>query len=70
MVPAALFFLAVRHSVGKRTRMRRIAGSAAIASVVAFCVYNLAAGQRRYLIEMLGALALFYYLRAAAAPRR
>ncbi len=68
VVPAALFFLAVRQSAGKETRMGRIAGSAAIASVVAFCVYNLAAGQRRYLIEMLGALALYYYLRRGRRP--
>jgi hypothetical protein len=68
VVPAALFFLAVRHSVGKDTRMGRIAGSAGLASVAAFCVYNLAAGQRRYLLEMLGALALFYYLRRGRRP--
>ncbi len=68
VVPAALFFLAVRHMVGTRTRPGRIAGSAAIASVVAFCVYNLAAGQRRYLIEMLAAVALFYYLRRGRRP--
>lgn len=68
VVPAALFFLAVRHSEGKETRIGRLAGHAAIASVVAFCVYNLAAGQRRYLIEMLGALALYYYLRRGRRP--
>jgi hypothetical protein len=68
VVPAALFFLAVRRSVGKDTRMGRISGSAAVASVAAFCVYNLAAGQRRYLIEMLGALALFYYLTRGRRP--
>ncbi len=68
VVPAALFFLAVRRTVGKRTRIGRIAGPAAIASVAAFCIYNLAAGQRRYLLEMLGALALFYYLTRGRRP--
>ena len=36
VVPAALFFLAVRRGVGKETRMGRIAGGAALACVVAF----------------------------------
>ncbi len=68
VVPAALFFLAVRGRLGGGVRLGRIAGWAALASVAAFCVYNLAAGQRRYLIEMLVALALFYYLRRDRRP--
>ena len=43
-------------------------GLAALASVAAFCAYNLGAGQRRYLIEMLVALALYYYLRRDRRP--
>jgi hypothetical protein len=68
VVPAALFFLAARADLGKETRIGRIAGWAALASVIAFCVYNLAAGQRRYLIAMLGALALYFYLRRGRRP--
>ncbi|MGH2964540.1 MAG: O-antigen polymerase [Solirubrobacterales bacterium] len=68
VVPAALFFLAVRRGVGKETRIGRTAGGAALACVVAFCAYNLGAGQRRYLIEMLLALALYYYLQRDRRP--
>jgi hypothetical protein len=68
MVPVALFFLSIRQTVGRGTRMGRIAGWAALASIAAFLLYNLAAGQRRYLIVMLGALAVYYYLRRGRRP--
>jgi hypothetical protein len=68
VVPAVLFFLAVRHSAGKDTRLGRVATLAALASVAAFCAYNLGAGQRRYLIGMLLALALYWYLRRDRRP--
>ena len=68
MVPVALFFLSIRHAVGGGARMGRIAGWAAVASILAFVVYNLAAGQRRYVIVMVGALALYYYLRRGRRP--
>ena len=67
VVPAVLFFIAVRQAwaptaEGEGSRL------AALASVAAFCAYNLGAGQRRYLIEMLVALALYYYLRRDRRP--
>ena len=68
VVPAVLFFIAVRQAVGPDSRRGRLAGLAALASVAAFCAYNLGAGQRRYLIEMLVALALYYYLRRDRRP--
>ena len=48
--------------------MRRIAGWAALVSILAFLVCNFSAGQRRYVIVMVGALALFYYLRRGRRP--
>jgi len=68
MVPVALFFLSIRHSVGGGTRMGRIAGWAALVSILAFLVYNFSAGQRRYVIVMVGALAVYYYLRRGRRP--
>jgi hypothetical protein len=68
VVPAVLFFLAVRQGAGRESRLGRIAGWIALASVVAFCAYNLGAGQRRYLIGILVALALYFYLRRDRRP--
>jgi O-antigen polysaccharide polymerase Wzy len=68
MVPVALFYLSIRHSVGGGTRMGRIAGWAALASILAFVVYNVSAGQRRYVIVMVGAVAVYYYLRRGRRP--
>jgi hypothetical protein len=68
MVPVALFFLSIRHTVGAKERMGRVAGWAAGISVLAFLVYNFAAGQRRYVIVMVGALAVYYYLRRGRRP--
>jgi hypothetical protein len=68
MVPVALFFLSIRFGEGGSARMRRIAGWAALVSILAFLVYNFSAGQRRYVIVMVGALALFYYLRRGRRP--
>ncbi|MEK6326316.1 MAG: O-antigen polymerase [Actinomycetota bacterium] len=68
MVPVALFFLSIRHTVGGGARMGRIAGWAAGASILAFVVYNLAAGQRRYVVVMVGALALYHYLTRGRRP--
>jgi hypothetical protein len=68
MVPVALFFLSIRDSVGGGARMGRIAGWAALASILAFLVYNFSAGQRRYVIVMVGAVAVYYYLRRGRRP--
>jgi hypothetical protein len=68
MVPVALFYWWVRDRVGGGVRMGRIAGWAAVASVVTFLVYNFSAGQRRYVVVMVGALALYYYLRRGRRP--
>jgi hypothetical protein len=68
MVPVALFFLSIRHNLGARARMGRIAGWAALASILAFLVYNFSAGQRRYVIVMVGALVVYYYLRRGRRP--
>jgi hypothetical protein len=68
MIPAVLLFLSVRHGVGAGTRLGRIAKWAALASILAFLAYNLAGGQRHYVIDMLGALAAFYYLRRERRP--
>ena len=68
MVPVALFYLAIRLGVGAGERIGRIAGWLALASIVAFVVYNLGAGQRRYVIVMVGALGLYYYLRRGRRP--
>jgi hypothetical protein len=68
MVPVALFFLSIRHSVGEGARLGRIAGWAALASILAFLVYNFSAGQRRYVIVMVGALAVYFYLRRDRRP--
>jgi hypothetical protein len=68
MVPVALFFLSIRYGGGADARMRRIAGWAGLVSILAFLVYNFSAGQRRYVIVMVGALALYYYLRRGRRP--
>lgn len=68
MVPVALFFLSIRHSVGGAARIGRIAAWAAGVSILAFLVYNFSAGQRRYVIVMVGALAVYYYLRRGRRP--
>jgi hypothetical protein len=68
MVPVALFFLSIRHRVGGAARIGRIAAWAAGVSILAFVVYNLAAGQRRYVIVMVGALAVYHYLRRGRRP--
>lgn len=68
MVPVALFFWSIRQNEGAATRIGKIAGWAAIASILAFLAYNLGAGQRRYVIVMVGALGVFYYLRRGRRP--
>ncbi len=68
MVPVALFFWSIRQREGAATQIGRIAGWAAVASIVAFLAYNLGAGQRRYVIVMVGALAVFHYLRKGRRP--
>jgi hypothetical protein len=68
MVPVALLFLAIRHGVGGNARIGRIAGWAAGATILAFLVYNLSAGQRRYAIVMVGAVAVYHYLRRGRRP--
>ena len=68
MVPVALFFLSIRHSVGGGARLGRIAAWAAGASILAFLVYNFAAGQRRYVVVMVGALAVYWYLTRGRRP--
>ena len=68
MVPVALFFLSIRHGVGGGARMGRIAGWAALASILAFLVYNFSAGQRRYVVVMVGALAALLLPEARPAP--
>src|SRR2546423_13449347 len=69
MIPAALLFLSLRHSEGGGTRVGRIAKWAAIASILAFLLITFPAGQRRYVIGMVGALAAYYYLRRDRRPR-
>jgi hypothetical protein len=68
MVPVALFFRSIRNRLGGEARMGRVAAWAALASILAFLVYNSAAGQRRYVIVMVGALAVYYYLRRGRRP--
>jgi hypothetical protein len=68
MIPAALLFLSLRHSEGGGTPVGRIARWAAIASILAFLLLTFPAGQRRYVIGMVGALAVFYYLRRDRRP--
>jgi hypothetical protein len=68
VIPATLFLLYIRQSMGTGTRMRRIAGWAAIASITGFLLYNLVGGQRHYIVEMLGALAVYHYLRRGRCP--
>ncbi len=68
MVPVALFFWSIREREGGATRIGRIAGWAGLFSIATFLVYNLGAGQRRYLIVMVGALALYWYLRRGRRP--
>lgn len=68
MIPAALFFLVIRGSVDRGTRIRRLAGLAALAAIAAFVIITFPAGQRRYVIGMVGALAIYYYLRRDRQP--
>ena len=68
MVPVALFFWSIREKEGRATRIGRIAGWAALVSILAFLAYNLGAGQRRYVIVMVGALAVYFYLRRGRRP--
>ena len=68
MVPVALFFWSIREKEGRGTRLGRIAGWAALVSIIAFLAYNLGAGQRRYVIVMVGALAVYFYLRRGRRP--
>jgi oligosaccharide repeat unit polymerase len=68
MVPVALFFWFIREREGAAVRIGRIAGWAALVSIIAFLAYNLGAGQRRYVIVMVGALAVYYYLRRGRRP--
>jgi hypothetical protein len=68
MIPAALFFLSIRRSAGGGARIRRLAGWAALASILAFLLITFPAGQRRYALGMLGALAVYYYLRRNRRP--
>lgn len=68
MIPAALFFLSIRQSAGAAARIGRIAGWAALASILAFLLITFPAGQRRYAVGMLAALAVYYYLRRNGRP--
>ena len=68
MIPVALLFLSIRHIAGEGTRIRRLATWAALASILAFLLITFPAGQRRYVIGMLGALAVYYYLRRGRRP--
>src|SRR5919109_1753790 len=68
VIPSTLFLLYVRRSMGTGARVGRIAGWAAIAAITGFLLYNLVGGQRHYIIEMLGALAVYHYLRRGRRP--
>jgi hypothetical protein len=68
MIPVALLFLSTRHSAGAGTRIGRISTWAALAAILAFLLITFPAGQRRYVIGMLGALAVYYYLRRGRRP--
>jgi hypothetical protein len=68
MIPAALFFLVIWEGADKGTRMRTVAGLAALAAIAAFVIITFPAGQRRYVIGMAGALAIYYYLRRDRQP--
>ena len=68
MIPAALWLLSVRQHEGTATRLGRIAGGAALASIVVFLVINFPSGQRRYVVGLLGALAIDHYLRRNRRP--
>lgn len=68
IIPAALFFLSIRQSVGSGARIGRIAGWAALASILAFLLITFPAGQRRYAIAMLATLGVYYYLRRDRRP--
>jgi hypothetical protein len=68
MIPAALLFLSIRQSEGAGARIGRIAIWAAVASILAFLLITFPAGQRRYVIGMLGALAVYYFLRRGRRP--
>jgi len=67
-IPAALMFLSIRHIAGAGTRIGRISTWAALASILVFLLITFPAGQRRYVIGMLGALAVYYYLRRGRRP--
>jgi hypothetical protein len=68
LIPATLWLLAVRQHAGTGTRLARIAGWAALASIAAFLVINFPSGSRRYVVGLLGALAIYYYLRRNRRP--
>jgi hypothetical protein len=68
MIPAALFFLSIRRSVGSEARLGRLAGWAALVSILGFLLITFPAGQRRYAIGMLAALGIYYYLRRKRRP--
>lgn len=68
MIPATLFLLSIRHSVGGAARIGRIAGWAALVAILAFLLITFPAGQRRYAVGMLAALAVYYYLRRGSRP--
>jgi hypothetical protein len=68
MIPATLWLLAVRERAGPDTRMGRLAGWAALAAIAVFLVVNFPSGSRRYVVGLLGALAVYYYLRRARRP--
>jgi hypothetical protein len=68
IIPATLWLLSVRQSAGAGSRMGRIAGWAALASILAFLVINFPSGERRYVVGLLGALAVYYYLRRSRRP--
>jgi hypothetical protein len=69
LIPAALLFLSISQgSANGDDRIRRLAKWAGLASILAFLLITFPAGQRRYVIGMLGALAAYYYLRRNRRP--
>jgi hypothetical protein len=69
LIPAALLFLSISQGgANGDDRIRRLAKWAALASILAFLLITFPAGQRRYVIGMLGALAAYYYLRRNRRP--
>ncbi len=68
MIPATLWLLAVRERAGTGTRIGRLAGWAALGAIALFLLINFPSGSRRYVVGLLGALAVYYYLRRGRRP--